>query len=136
MQVGQLLSHRFPFSTAHVDLFSDVLVGHAVIVPLDLDVVINADADLRPLGIDIELLGQRPEHRALAHPEMGPLDKILTDPLLTAEEVRQYVGLKKCLPTNGQYLTREASLQTRFFRIRVPLATVRMLFLPPPDAEP
>ena len=50
---------------ARLDLLVEELVGHAVGVPFDLDVVIDVDAAGRPLRHDVAGGGQGPERRAV-----------------------------------------------------------------------
>lgn len=44
---------------AHLQLFFHQLIGHRVVMPIDLDVVVDMHPRLLPLGIDVRLLRQR-----------------------------------------------------------------------------
>lgn len=49
----------------HLQLLLHQLVGHRVVMPVDLDVVVDVHPSLLPLGIDVGLLRQRAQGRAI-----------------------------------------------------------------------
>lgn len=60
-----------PLRQAHVQNLVVELVGHAVVMPLDVDVVVQLDPRLEPVGVGVGLGGQRLERRPVQRLELG-----------------------------------------------------------------